>query len=192
MRFRRSRGDTISSRFCFSSTPTSRCAAIVSESRPGSSTRTAAIIASYCRLFESFTYCSNSDTTRLIAPSTSPAASRWRGSTLIDDAEEAAVLLPLDGAAAVGALDEELDVAVGQLQALDDVGDAAHGVDVLRLRVVDLRVVLRREEHPLVLLQGVLEGADRGRPPDDERHHHVREHDQVPQRDDRKGLVEFH
>ena len=39
-------GEMISSRFCFSSTPTSRCAAIVSASLPGSSTRTAAIIAS--------------------------------------------------------------------------------------------------------------------------------------------------
>jgi hypothetical protein len=28
----------------------------------------------------------------------------------------------------------------------------------------------------------VLERAGRGRPPDDERHHHVREHDNVPQR----------
>ena len=114
------------------------------------------------------------------------------GEHLHDDAEEAAVLLPLDGAAAVGALDEELDVAVGQLQALHHVRHAAHRVDVLRLRVVDLRVVLGREEHPLVLVQGVLEGADRRGPADDERHHHVREHDQVPQRDDRKGLVEFH
>ncbi len=114
------------------------------------------------------------------------------GQHLDDDAEEAPVLLPLDGAPAVGALHEELDVAIGQLQALDDVGDAAHGVDVLGLRVVDLRVVLRREEHPLVLLQRVLEGADRRRPADDKRHHHVREDDQVPQRDDRKGLVEFH
>jgi hypothetical protein len=34
-------GATISSRFCFSSTPTCRCAAIVSARRDGSSTRTA-------------------------------------------------------------------------------------------------------------------------------------------------------
>ena len=46
MRLSRSIGEMISSRFCFSSTPTSRCAAIVSASLPGSSTRTAAIIAS--------------------------------------------------------------------------------------------------------------------------------------------------
>ena len=44
-------------------------------------------------------------------------------------------------------------------------------------------VVLRRQEHALVLAERVLEGADGRRPPDDERHHHVREDDQVPQRE---------
>jgi len=46
MRLRRSSGEMISSRFCFSSTDTSRWDEIVSASLPGSSTRTAAIIAS--------------------------------------------------------------------------------------------------------------------------------------------------
>ena len=75
MRLRRSSGEMISSRFCFSSTPTTRCAEIVSASLPGSSTRTAATMASYCRLFDSLTYCSKSDTTRPIVDSTSPPAS---------------------------------------------------------------------------------------------------------------------
>ncbi|MNC85425.1 hypothetical protein D3C83_10230 [compost metagenome] len=82
MRFRRSSGEMISSRFCFSSTPTSRWAAIVSASLPGSSTRTALIIASYCRLFDSLTYCSNSETTRPIVASVSLDASFCFGSTL--------------------------------------------------------------------------------------------------------------
>ena len=51
---------------------------------------------------------------------------------LDDDPVEAFVFLPLDGAGAVDAFDQHLDVAVGQLQALDDVGDAAHRVDVFR------------------------------------------------------------
>ena len=79
MRARRSTGATISRRFCFSSTPTCRCAAIVSARRDGSSTRTAAIIASYCRLFESLMYCSKSETTRLMTPSASPAVSAFFG-----------------------------------------------------------------------------------------------------------------
>ena len=110
---------------------------------------------------------------------------------LDDDAVEALVFLPLDGAGAIDALDEHLDVAVGQLQALDDVGDAAHRVDVFGPRVVHRRVVLRGEEDPLVLEQRVLERARRARPSDDERHHHVREHDDVPQRNDRQGFVDF-
>src|SRR5438105_4535633 len=114
------------------------------------------------------------------------------GEHLDDDAVEALVFLPLDGARAIDALDEHLDVAIRQLQALDDVGDAAHRVDIVRARIVNRRVVLRREEDPLVLQQRVLERA-RGRwPPDYERHHHVGENDDVPQGDYGEGLVNFH
>ena len=52
---------------------------MVSPSRDGSSTRTAAIIASKFRLFESFTYCSNIETTRLMIVSTSAGSSLTRG-----------------------------------------------------------------------------------------------------------------
>ncbi len=83
------------------------------------------------------------------------------GDDLDDDAVEAFVFLPLDRPGPFDPFDEHLDVAVGQLQALDDVGDAAHRVDVGGLRIVDRRVVLRREEDPLVLEQRVLEGARR-------------------------------
>ena len=110
---------------------------------------------------------------------------------LDDDAVEALVFLPLDGAGAIDAFDEHLDVAVGQLQALHDVGDAAHRVDVFGPRVVDRRVVLRGEEDPLVLEERVLERARGARPSDDERHHHVRKHHDVPKRDDREGFVNF-
>ena len=39
---------------------------------------------------------------------------------------------------------------------------------------------------------GVFEGANRRRPPDDEGHHHVREHDDIAERNDRECLVDFH
>ena len=58
--------------------------------------------------------------------------------------------------------------------------------------LVDRGVVLRGEEDPLVLAERVLEGAGRGGPSDYERHHHVREDDDVPERDDRQSLVKFH
>ena len=143
-------------------------------------------------MFDSFTYCSNSDTTRLIVLFDVAAAFLLLRQHLDDDAVEALVFLPLDGAGALEPFDEHLDVAVGQLQALHHVGDAAHREDVLGPRVVNRRVVLRGEEDLLVLAERVLERAGRGGPSDDERHHHVREHDDVPQRDDRQGLVDFH
>ena len=105
------------------------------------------------------------------------------------DAVEALVFLPLDGAGAFDALDEHLDVAVGQLQRLDDARDTAHRVDVGRLRVVDRRVVLRREENLLVGRQRVLERARGRRPSDDERHHHVRKDDDVPKWNDGERFV---
>jgi hypothetical protein len=113
------------------------------------------------------------------------------GEHLDDHAIEALVFLPLDRARAIDALDQDLDVAVGQLQALDDVGDAAHGEDVFGPRIVNRGIVLGGEEDALVLQQRVLERARRRRPSDDERHHHVREDDDIPQRDDREGLVHF-
>ena len=41
---------------------------------------------------------------------------------------------------AVHAFDQHLDVAVGQLEALDHIRDAAHRVDIFWLRVVDRRM----------------------------------------------------
>jgi hypothetical protein len=107
------------------------------------------------------------------------------------DPVKALVFLPLDGAGAVDPFDEDLDVAVRQLQALDDVGDTPHRVDVFRPRVVDRGVMLRGEEDALVLEQRMFERARGARPSDHERHHHVGEHDDVPQRDDREGFVDF-
>ncbi len=107
------------------------------------------------------------------------------------DAVEALVFFPLDRARAVDAFDEHLDVAVGQLQALDDVGHATHGKDVFGPGIVDRRIMLRREEDALVLEQRMFECARGRRSPDHERHHHVRENDDVAQRDDREGLVNF-
>ena len=142
-------------------------------------------------MFESFTYCSNSDDHAAHRAFGVGAGLALLRQHLDDDAVEALVFLPLDGARAIDALDQHLDVAVGQLQALDDVGDAAHREDVLGPRIVDRRVVLRREEDALVLEQRVLERPGRRRPSDDERHHHVREDDDVPERDDREGFVDF-
>jgi hypothetical protein len=52
--------------------------------------------------------------------------------------------------------------------------------------------VLGGEEDPLVLAERMLEGAGRRGPSDYERHHHVGEDHDVPERDDRQRLVQFH
>jgi hypothetical protein len=109
-----------------------------------------------------------------------------------DDAEEALVLFPLHRTGALDALDEHLDVAIGQLQALHDIRDAPHREDIGRLRIVHRGIMLRGQENPLVLHQRMLERARGRRTADDERHHHVRKHDDVAQRDYWESFVEFH
>ena len=112
------------------------------------------------------------------------------GEHLDDDAEEALVFLPLDGAGAIDALDQHLDVAVGQLQALDDVGDAAHRVDVFGLRIVDRGVVLRGEKMRLSFISACSSARVELGPSDHERHHHVGK-TTTSQRDDRQRFEDF-
>ena len=95
-------------------------------------------------------------------------------------------------AGAVEPFDQHLNVAVRQFQTLHDVGDTAHRVDVLGLRVVGRGVLLCRQEDPLVFRQRVFERACRRRSSDDERHHYVRKHDDVAEWDNREGFVDFH
>ena len=97
--------------------------------------------------------------------------------------EEALLLLELEGAAALETLHQHLHVAVGQLQALHDVADGAQGVDLVGAGVVTGGVVLGGQEDPLALHEGVLQRADRAGPADDERDHLVGKHHHVPQGD---------
>ena len=67
------------------------------------------------------------------------------------DFEKALFGVTLDGAATIGAFDENLDVPTGELDRLQDVRHRAHGVDVGRAGVVGGRVVLRgQEDTPVV------------------------------------------
>jgi len=58
----------------------------------------------------------------------------------------------------------------------------AGGVDIVCLRVVHAGVFLRRQKNPLVVGIAQFERRDRFLPPDEQRDHHVREHDHVAQR----------
>ncbi len=89
-------------------------------------------------------------------------------------------LADLQNFAALDAFDQDLDVAVGQLQALHDVDDGADLVDLVGLGFIDAGVVLGGQEYLLVGRQCFFEGANAGLPSDHKRSHHVREDDHVP------------
>ncbi len=95
--------------------------------------------------------------------------------------ERVRLLEALDERAAL-ALDEDLDGAVGQAQQLDDVRDRADREDVLLARVVGLGLLLRREHQLAIARHRLLERVDRLLAPHEQRHHHVREHDDVAER----------
>ncbi len=89
-------------------------------------------------------------------------------------------------ARALRALDQHLHGAVGQLQHLQYVGDAADLVDVLGGRLVLGSVLLGHQHDALARLHRGLERLDRLRPPDEQRNDHVRKHHHVPQRQQRQ------
>ena len=82
------------------------------------------------------------------------------------------------------ALDQHLDRAVRQLEELEHGPDRADRKDVRGRGIVLRGVLLGNEEDLLVVLHHVLEGADGLLPAHEERHDHVRENDNVPQRQD--------
>ena len=96
------------------------------------------------------------------------------------DLHEAFGLADLQNLAALDAFDQNLDIAVGQLEALHDVDDRADLVDLVGLGFVDAGVVLGGQEDLLVGGQRLFQGANAGFPAHDERGHHVREDDHVP------------
>ena len=81
--------------------------------------------------------------------------------------------------AAFDAFDQDLDVAVGQFEALHDIDDGAYLVDLVGLGLIDAGVVLGGQEYLLVGRQCFFEGANAGFPSYDKRSHHVREDDHV-------------
>jgi hypothetical protein len=79
------------------------------------------------------------------------------------------------------AFDENLHRPVRKAQQLDDRADGPDLEDVLRSGVVGFGFLLRREKDFLVLAHRLFEGVDRLLPAYEERHHHVRKHDDVAQ-----------
>ena len=84
-------------------------------------------------------------------------------------------------------LDQHLHRAVRQLEQLQHGADGAERVDVFRRGIVLARVLLCDQQDLLVVLHHVLERPHRLLAPDEERHDHVREDDDVPQRKEREN-----
>ena len=85
----------------------------------------------------------------------------------------------LQNLAAFYALDQNLDVAVGEFERLDDVDDGADLEDVIGFGFVDRGVVLGGQKDFLVAGQSLFERAYARFPAHHERSHHIRKDDHV-------------
>ena len=92
-------------------------------------------------------------------------------------------------ARALEPLDQHLHGAVGQFEQLQHAGERAGLVDRIRGRIIVRRVLLRRQHDQRVVLHHLFERADRFLAADEQRHDHVRENDDVAQRQHRIGMA---
>ena len=85
-----------------------------------------------------------------------------------------------DHLAALDAFYQNLDIAIGLFEALNNVGDGTYVVNFIGAGFVDGGVVLGGQEDFLVARERFLESPDARFASHDERGHHVRENDDVP------------
>ena len=100
--------------------------------------------------------------------------------------QELAFVDDTDDRRAMRALDQHLDGAIGQFQHLQHRGHAADRIEVLGAGVVLRCGLLRDEQDVLARVHRHVERLDRLRAPDKQRDHHVRKHDDIPQRQQRQ------
>ena len=105
--------------------------------------------------------------------------------------EKSGVVGIADRPDALNSFNENLDVAVGKLDALDNIGNGADRIDIRCLRFVDRSVHLCCQKNPLGSFQGEFQGAYGCRPPDHERDHHVGKNHNIPDRYHREAFSFF-
>ncbi|EBA08763.1 hypothetical protein SSE37_03935 [Sagittula stellata E-37] len=105
--------------------------------------------------------------------------------------EEVVVVEVLDDAHAALALDQHLHGAVGQLEQLQDIRQHARLVDAGGLRIVDRGIDLAGKQDLLVVVHHLFQCTHRLFAAHEEGHDHVREHDDVAQRQHRIGWIEW-
>ena len=104
------------------------------------------------------------------------------------DFEERVDLDELENAEPLLALHERLGSAIGELELLHDRTQAPNGVDVVRARLLRLRHALGCERDEMPLAHRLFERLDRALTPDEERHHEIREQNQVSQWNQRQDV----
>ena len=95
--------------------------------------------------------------------------------------EEWIALREAVNARARATFDEDFDWPLRKSQELDDVTDRADREDVLFIRIIGLRAALCGEQQLLVAGHRILERRERFVATDEQRNHHMREHDDVAQ-----------
>ena len=86
------------------------------------------------------------------------------------------------------ALDQHLDGAVRQFQELQDIGQGADAIGLIRAGVVFRRAFLRDQQDLFVALHGAVQRAHRFLPADKQRDDHVRIHHDIAQGQDWVGF----
>src|ERR1700730_18490525 len=91
-------------------------------------------------------------------------------------------------ACAVNTFDENLDGTVGKFQKLKNGCNGTDAVQVVRFRVVNIRLLLRDQHDSLVGAHGNVQRLYRLLTADEKRDHHVRINDYIPERQYRHVL----
>jgi hypothetical protein len=101
---------------------------------------------------------------------------------MLDDGIDASLAEPLD---------QDLETAVGHLQGAHHHGDGTDTVQIVRVGIDRLGIALRDEQDQPIAAERFLDGRNRMVPRHEERKHHVREDDELAQREDRKLFREM-
>ena len=98
------------------------------------------------------------------------------------DLEEIGIIVIARNLGPLGTFDQNLHGPVRQFQQLQHRGNGADSVDVVLARIIISRVLLGDEQNLLIVLHHVFKGAHGFIAANEQRHDHVREHDNVAER----------
>ena len=172
-----------SSSVCRTSCRTARCAATAHACRSSDAVACTSVTTSAGIRRWSETYSSNSDSTRRPSADWSPGSpSSTNGSGAIVARKRAAARRVARDAGAGDALDEDLRGAVRQPHDLHEPRDHADPEEVAGGRILLVGVPLGHEQDDVAIVGRGVDGGERLRAPDEQRHDDVRKHHDVAER----------